>query len=223
MRPASSAASRSGSRGAEARPGRDPLRVELLEQGQLEAGRALRGARSGTSTASASAPRVPRRPGLDSGGPSPPRHRRPRTQAGYEPATPPSDLDLVHERRMRRVQQLERRAAGFEDRDAPVLGRERLALLEPEHVAIEAERLVVVGRGDAQPQLDGRPPRRAPRRPTPRAPRRARARRRRTRALRDPWRGSGGRRRPARSASATISAPGLQRLYEVRVDVVHEQ
>jgi hypothetical protein len=72
------------------------------------------------------------------------------------PATLRPTSNLVDERGVRLVEQLERRAAGLEDGDAAVLGGERLTLAQPEHVAVEGERLVVVGRGDGYAQLANR-------------------------------------------------------------------
>ena len=63
-----------------------------------------------------------------------------------------ADLDLVDERGVLGLEQLERRAAGLEDGDAAAAG-EGGHLLQPEHVAIEAEGLVVVLGGDADAQL----------------------------------------------------------------------
>ena len=64
-----------------------------------------------------------------------------------------ADLDLVDVVGVRRVAQLERRAARVENRDGAVVTGERAELLQAEDVTVERERCVVVGRGDDETKL----------------------------------------------------------------------
>ena len=66
-----------------------------------------------------------------------------------------TDLDLVDEADLRRVRQLDGCAAGFEDRHLRTIGTgDRHALGHAEHVAIEVDRLVVVGGLDDEAHLE---------------------------------------------------------------------
>ena len=69
------------------------------------------------------------------------------------PGDAPPDLQLVDVGGVVRIGQLERGAPGLQDRDPPVRRRVRGPLAQPEHVAVEAQRLVVVLRRHDQPQL----------------------------------------------------------------------
>ncbi len=62
-------------------------------------------------------------------------------------------LHLVDEGRVRRVGDLERGVAGLEDRDAAARRAEGGALAQPEHVPVEMQRLVVIGRRHDEPKL----------------------------------------------------------------------
>jgi hypothetical protein len=62
-------------------------------------------------------------------------------------------LDLVHLRRLRLVEQLDRRASGGEEDDAAVIAAPVGELLETERIAVERERLVEVGDGQRDAQL----------------------------------------------------------------------
>ena len=64
-----------------------------------------------------------------------------------------ADLDLVDVVGMRRVAQLQRRAASIENRDGAVVTGERAELLQTKHVAVEREGDVVVGGGDDETKL----------------------------------------------------------------------
>jgi hypothetical protein len=69
------------------------------------------------------------------------------------PAARRRDLDVIDEGGVREIEQLERRAAGFQDGYATILGGECLALAQSEDVAVEDQRLVVVGRRDGYAKL----------------------------------------------------------------------
>ena len=68
------------------------------------------------------------------------------------PGDPPADLDAVDGLRVRRVEQLERRAAGVEEHDAPVVAP-RLEQRQSECVAVERERRVEVVDGESDAEL----------------------------------------------------------------------
>ena len=72
------------------------------------------------------------------------------------PGHAPSHLDLVDVGGVRRVGELQRGPPGLEDRHAAVLRGERGPLGQPEHVAVEVQGLVVVGRGDDEAELGDR-------------------------------------------------------------------
>ena len=63
------------------------------------------------------------------------------------------DLDLVDEGGVRRVGQLERGDAGFQDHDTTVRRGVRGSLAQAEHVAVEVQRLVVVLCRHDEPQF----------------------------------------------------------------------
>ena len=86
----------------------------------------------------------------------------------HGPGDPPPDLDLIDRCRVRRVEQLERRPAGLEQCDAAVGLGPDLEQREPERVAVESERLVVVGDGEREAQLFHAHPAMLP--PVPSAP-----------------------------------------------------
>src|SRR6478609_1207158 len=134
-------------------------RAQLLEHGQLQprgpleprvqrAPRRLGRRRDELGAALVDQPRG-RRPGV--------RHL---ARDAHVPRDLPADLDVVDQPLLRRVRDLERRAAGVEDRDVrTVAALVGLELLEPEHVPVERQRRVVVLRLDDQPQLPDRPTR----------------------------------------------------------------
>src|SRR4051794_21511916 len=69
------------------------------------------------------------------------------------PCDPPPDLDRVDSGGLAFVDQLERRATGVEQRDAPTFGRVHRQLLEPERVPVELDRCVEVVDGQDEAEL----------------------------------------------------------------------
>jgi hypothetical protein len=74
----------------------------------------------------------------------------------HRPGDPGTDLDPVDQLRLRHRQELQRGAAGVEDRAAAVLPFPGLDHRQAEDVAVERDRLAVALDGQRQPQLANR-------------------------------------------------------------------